>query len=221
MLCLGERQRFMRRNASHLCAIDLKDGWKLHVFRGGANPPPLLARACALVDEHYGRAYGHIAQYLAEEDAAMVPELKVHFVLLDASGALVGHQLLYGDGPSRVPCEVLQPLVDQRRGSRHVFEVKRAVLLVKGTYRQLLVGIARYVLEQWGRVEHVPSDHLVIGYSIEPAVARYLLDCGFSLQVARGHESFIYYPTRSLIERYGACDRLARDDAFGSSLDRR
>jgi len=155
------------------------------------------------VREHYGRVYHAIADYLAQEDALMLDENKLHFILEDPQGVRQGHQLLYGDGPSAVPCETMQPMVDQRRGSRHVYEVKRAVLLSRGRYPQLLSGIASYVAHRFGGVDHVPDDHVIIGYSIEPAVARYLCDLGFSVQLTRGHESFIFYPTRALIARHG------------------
>jgi hypothetical protein len=194
-----------RSFATELGAVLLEDGWRVVVYRGGDIGPPRLDEAKALVEEHYYRRhYRRIAEYLRREDALMVEEKKVHFVLEDERGALQGHQLLYGDGPSLVPCEVLQPEVDQRRGSRHAYEVKRAVLLAKGRYGQLLEGIAAHVLAEHGSPEAIPEDHRILGYSVEPAVMRYLERLGFAIQTVRGNESFLHYDTRELVARYAA-----------------
>lgn len=186
-----------------LLVVPVEDNLKIRVFQGGLVGPRPLLEAKSLVAREYARIYHHIKEYLAAEDALMHEERKIHFVLESEDGTILGHQLIYGDGPSFVPTESLHRGVDIRAGSQNIFEVKRAVLPGHGHYHHLMRGMAEYFLFKFGDRDLIPFDHAIVGYTIEKVVLALLMDHGFSLVYAREQEAWIRFPTRDIVHRYG------------------
>lgn len=186
----------------YLQTVEFTDGDSILIFRGSDSPSPLVQSALNLVNLRYNDLYHGIQKHLEEEDAVIYRHDRVHFVLLNHQHRLVGHQMICGDGMSLVPCEVLRPDFDVRQGSRLIFEMKRAVLLVKGQYWKLTHAIAAYFLNLYQQQHLVPTEHAIVGYSVEPVVVRYLEKHGYSVLHVCGHERWIRAATQDLIHRY-------------------
>ena len=190
---------------SYQGSVDFHDGWRIDVYRSTKVLPAPLKAAKALARAEYLKAYGDIQKYLASEDALMDDNKKLHLVLLGPDRSLQGYQLLYGDGPSPMPMEVLHPQVEIRFGSQNIFEVKRAVSLGKKRYPLFLQALATYINEKYQSEHNIPEDHTIVGYSVNKTVVNYLVSLGFEVVNTVDHQMWIRYPTRAMVAAYRGC----------------
>ncbi len=181
-------------------SVKFKNGSRVDFYRSSAETPKSLTDALKILADQYAVDYAHIKDYVAAEDQLMKEEYKLHFVLLDKDEKVCGYQLLYGNGEELMPMETLHPDVEIRFGSKHIFEVKRAVAFSGGAYPLFLRALASYINQKYPK--QIPEGHAIVGYSVNNKVVKYLNGLGFSTVATKKIETWLRYPSHQLVKDY-------------------